>query len=428
MSKKRNHSVSVSRRGFLGSAAAFGAASMTAPSLSAAIGKSDTINVGFIGLGRRGSFLLEQTSRLADSGKKIKVVGVCEIYDVRLQEAAKKARLTGKGIYRDYRALLKHDGLDAVVVATPDHWHARMTMDALKAGKDVYCEKPFTHTYEQARACYEEAEKREKVVQVGVTSCSDTVWSDAFKLIDDEKIGKILLTTGHHSRNSKEGEWNRPIDKTANPNKNLDWAAFLGPATKTSWEPERYFRWRNYWDYSGGIATNLFYQQLTHLILALGGTEYPEIPGRVSAFGGNYQFWDCEVPDTFTVQINYAANHTMVLVASIANDVGIREAIRGHLGTIFFEPGRLVLKAQDKVTGKKPDIIIKSRRKGGAYEHLENFFDCMRTRKEPACPAQLAYWAQVAISMAVLSYQNGVITKWHNRREEIQYPGSEEEK
>lgn len=424
MSEKRKHSVS--RRGFLGSAAAFGAASMAAPSLSAAIGKNDTINVGFIGLGGRGAHLLSETLKLADAGKKIKVVAVCDIYDVRLQKAAKKAKLTGKGIYRDYRELLKQDGLDAVVVATPDHWHYQMTMDALKADKDVYCEKPFTYTYEQARECYEEAEKLEKVVQVGVNSCSDSLWTDAFKLIDDGKIGKVLLTTGHHSRNSKEGEWNYAIDKAADPNKNLDWKAFLGSAPKTSWEPERYFRWRKFWDYSGGIATDLFFHQLTHLLLALDGTEYPEFPRRVSAFGGIYQFWDREVPDTFTLQIDYPANHTVVLIASMANDVGIQEAIRGHEGTIVFEGGKMIVKTQSKITGAKPDIVVERTRKGGAYEHLENFYDCMRTRKEPACPARLAYHVQVAINMAVLSYRKGLTTYWHRRKEQILIPGAEE--
>ncbi len=417
-SEKRTYGKS-SRRGFLGQAAALGAGALAAPSLSAAIGKNDTINVGFIGLGGRGSHLLDETLKLAADGKKIKVAAVCDIYDIRLKAAAGKAKVDAKGVYRDYRALLKHPELDAVVIATPDHWHAQMSLDALKAGKDVYCEKPFTYTYTQAREVYEESEKRKKILQVGVNSCSDTRWADAFKLIEDGKIGKVLLTTGHHSRNSKEGEWNYAIDERADPNKNLNWKAFLGSAPQTSWEPERYFRWRKFWDYSGGIATDLFFHQLTHLLKAIDGPDYPEFPRRVSGFGGVYRFWDREVPDTFTLQIDYPANHTVVLIASMANDVGIPEAIRGYEGTIFFEGDKLIVKPQEKIVGKRDDIVMNRTKDGSAYNHLDNFFDCMRTRKEPNCPARLAYHVQVAIDMAVKSYKDSATYLWHRRKETV---------
>ena len=409
---------SVSRRSFMGRAAALGAGALTAPSLIKAAGANDTIEVGFIGVGGRGSHLLNETLKLAANGKKVKVTAVCDIYDMRLKAAAAAAKLPEKAAYRDYRKLLKQPGLDAVVIATPDHWHATMTLDAIKAGKDVYCEKPFTYTYEQAREVTEEAEKAERIIQVGVNSCSDTRWLDAFKLIEEGKIGKVLLTTGHHSRNSKAGEWNYEIDKRADPNKNLDWQAFLGSAPSTSWDPERYFRWRKFWDYSGGIATDLFFHQLTHLLLAIDGPD-PEFPRRVSSFGGIYQFYDREVPDTFTMTVDYPSNHTVVLVASMANDVGIPEAIRGHEATIFFEGDELVVKFQEKIVGKKPEIRIKSRRPGNAYEHLANFFECIRTRKQPNCPASLAYRVEVAIDMSVISYREGNTTYWHRRKEKI---------
>ncbi len=408
----------LSRRGFLGRAAAIGVGSLAAPSLTRAAGAGDTIGVGFIGLGGRGSHLLSETLRLAEAGQKVKPLAVCDIYTVRLEAAAAQAKLPKNAAYTDYRKLLEHPDLDAVVVATPDHWHAPMTMAAIKAGKDVYCEKPFTHTYEQARDVTEEADKLKRIVQVGVNSCSDSRWLDAFKLIDDGKIGKVLLTTGHHSRNSKAGEWNYPIDKKADPKKNLDWTAFLGSAQKTSWDPERYFRWRKFWDYSGGIATDLFFHQLTHLLLALDGPD-PEFPRRVSASGGIYQFYDREVPDTFTISVDYPSNHSVVLIASMANDVGIPEAIRGHEGTIFFEGEELICRFQEKIVGEKPEIRIKSTRAGGAYQHLENFFACIRSREEPACPPILAYKVQVAIHMAVTSYREGNTAYWHRRKEKI---------
>ena len=414
----------LTRRGFLGRAAALGAGAVAAPSLSAAVGANDIINVGVVGVGGRGGHLLNELLKLAEGGKKVKVVAVCDVYTVRLKAAAERAKLPDSAAYGDFRELLKHPGLNAVVIATPDHWHHAMTMEALKAGKDVYCEKPFTHTYQQAQEIYEEADKLKAIVQVGVNSCSDSRWMDAFKLIDEGKIGKILLTTAHHSRNSKAGEWNYTIDPKADPKKNLNWAGFLGPAPKTSWDADRYFRWRKYWDYSGGIATDLFFHQLSHLLVALDGPD-PEFPRRVSAFGGIYQFYDREVPDTLTVTIDYPSNHTCILVASMANDVGIPEAIRGHEGTIFFEGDELILRFQEQIVGKKPEVRVKSRRSGGALEHLENFFACMRTRKEPACSAFLAYKVQVAIHMAVASYREGNTAYWHRRREKIYMCGEE---
>ena len=199
----------VSRRRFLGKAAKAGILSLTAPSLLKA-GANDTIGLGFIGVGSRGMQLLKETLALASEGKKVRPVAVCDVYDLRLQEAAKIAKLPVEAAYRDFRELLKLQDLDAVVIATPDHWHAEMTLQALKAGKDVYCESPFTQTFEQARQITEEAEKLKRVIQVGVTGCSDSRYHSAFELIDAGKIGKVLLTTVSRCSNSREGEWNTP--------------------------------------------------------------------------------------------------------------------------------------------------------------------------------------------------------------------------
>ena len=415
MSQTRNLG-NVSRRGFMGSVAGAGIGTMLASSLKAGTGANDTINVGFIGMGGRGSHLLDETLKLAD--KKVKPVAVCDVYQVRLKAAQAKAQLADAAAYGDFRKLLAQPDLDAVVIASPDHWHAPMALEAIKAGKDVYLEKPFTHTYKEAQQVKDAAEKEKRVVQIGVNSCSESLWRDAYKLIEAGKIGKVLLTTAHHSRNSKAGEWNYDIDKAADPNKNLDWPGFLGSAPKTSWSAERFFRWRKYWDYSGGIASDLFFHQLTHLMVALDG-DSPEFPRRVSALGGIYQFWDREVPDTFTVQIDYPSNHTVVLISSMANDVGIVEAIRGHEGTIFFEGDALKLEYQKSVVGERAPVAAKNERKGGAMEHLDNFFACMRDRKKPACDVDLAYKIQVAVDMMVMSFREGQTAYWNRRKEEI---------
>jgi predicted dehydrogenase len=300
-----------------------------------------------------------------------------------------------------------------------------MTLAALRAGKDVYCESPFTYRFEEAREILEmvgepdrEAKRVNHVVQVGLTSLADARWLKAYDLIDKGKIGTVLLTTSHASFNSKNGAWNTPLDKRADPKRNLDWNAFLGSRPKKSWDPERYFRWRKYGDYSGGIAMQLLYPRLGEILMAIDGP-FPQFPRRVSAFGGIFNFYDREVPDTLTIQIDYPSNHTVVLTASVANDVGIVKAIRGHQGTIFFEEGELVLRSQEKIVGTRPAERFAFPEKDWTSEHLKDFLACVRTRREPVCPPRFAYRVQVAMHMAVISYRTGNTAYWHRRKGKV---------
>ena len=203
-------------------------------------------------------------------------------------------------------------------------------MEAIRNGKDVYLEKPMTYTVEEAREIAEAVQAGSRVLQVGSQYTSmDHFWK-AKKAIKDGLLGKVVWASGGFGRNrNQRGEWNYAIDPEATE-KTLDWKAFLGPAPKRAFDPERYFRWRKYWDYSGGIATDLFYHTVSPLLLAIGG----DFPQRVTSSGGIYVQKDREVPDTFFMNVDYPA-WTMQLACSVASGVGAPLVIHGTEATLF---------------------------------------------------------------------------------------------
>lgn len=404
----------ISRRDFLKGSAAAGAAvglglygSQAAMASPRVLGANDRILVGFIGCGNRGTYHLNSlVGKSKDPANKVAVVAVCDIYEARKQRAKDK---TGGEVYHDYRKLLERPDIDAVVIATPDHWHARMAIDAMEAGKDVYLEKPVTYTWQEAKEVAAVVKRTGRVLQVGAQSCSDDRWWQANKAIKEGAIGKVLWSSTGYCRNSTRGEWNYPIDEGANPD-NLDWKAFLGSAPNRPFDKERYFRWRKYWDYSGGIATDLFYHQLSHMQIALG----PEFPRRVSAGGGIYVQHDRDVPDTFHMIIDYPTDHSVVLSSSMANRQGVTELIRGHEATIYFEDPGIVIRPEDEFKEQRQEIQVAREPRLG---HMENFLDCVRTRNKPHLDADTAYKIMVAIRLGVESYRKEKVMRFDSEKE-----------
>ena len=203
-------------------------------------------------------------------------------------------------------------------------------MAALRNGKDVYLEKPMTYTVDEAKEIAEAVKASGRVLQVGSQYTSmDHFWK-AKKAIKDGLLGDVVWASGGFGRNrNQRGEWNYAIDPDATE-KTLDWKAFLGPAPKRAFDPARYFRWRKYWDYSGGIATDLFYHSVSPLLVAIGG----EFPLRVTASGGIYLQKDREVPDTFFMNVDYPA-WTMQLACSVGSGVGAPLVVHGSKATLF---------------------------------------------------------------------------------------------
>ena len=260
----------------------------------------------------------------------MQAVAVNDIWDKRKERARTATGVDERSVYHDYRELCARPDIDVVVIASPDHWHHAQTMEALRNGKDVYLEKPMTYTVDEAKDIADAVKASGRVLQVGSQYTSMDHFHKARKAVADGLLGKVMWVSGGFGRNRNlRGEWNYAIDPEATP-KTLDWKAFLGSAPKRPFDPERYFRWRKYWDYSGGIATDLFYHSVSPLLLTVGG----EFPARVTASGGIYMQKDREVPDTFFMNVDYPA-WTMQLACSVGSGVGAPLVVHGSEATLF---------------------------------------------------------------------------------------------
>ncbi len=411
---------SIERRDFMKTGAlAAGAAMTLRHNVQARIlGANDRINVGVIGVGGRGTSVMKWAMEVGSTTRPAQIVAVCDVYRKRVNNAQSISKAEMATL--DYRELLARKDIDAVVIATPDHWHAPIAIDAMRAGKDVYLEKPMTRTVEEAKKVYEVVKATSRVLQVGSQTTSSDQWWKARKAIQDGMIGQLLMSQGSYHRNSIEGEWNWPIDKNAGPEAKgedfIDWKMWLGSAPKRAFDADRFFRFRKYWDYSGGIATDLFYHVVAPLNICWGE---PQFPHKVMASGGIYVFKDGrEVPDTFHLIAEFPKGHSLVLSSSMANGQHIPGLIRGHEGTIMMVPdGRFEGKV-NSITVTPERIARKSfAEKWGRDEvqlatetrenHMENWLRCVRTRETPVLDALTAYKAMTTIAMSVQSYREG---------------------
>ena len=392
------------------------------------IGANDRINVGFVGCGGRMNAHIRRVMERNKERGDVQAVAVNDIWDKRKQRAREATGVDQRSVYHDYREVCARPDVDVVVIASPDHWHHLQTMDALRNGKDVYLEKPMTYTIDEAREVAEAVKSSGRVLQVGSQYTSmDHFWK-AKQAIKDGLLGEVVWASGGFGRNRNlRGEWNYAIDPEAT-DKTLDWKAFLGPAPKRAFDPERYFRWRKYWDYSGGIATDLFYHTVSPLLVAIGG----DFPFRVTSSGGIYVQKDREVPDTFFMNVDYPA-WTMQLACSVASGAGAPLVIHGSQATLFIgQNSENLVNTQMEVvpdaeyrdefvkkTGGdtlKIDVQPVAR---GAHPHMDNFLECVRSRQEPNLPARLGYQAMAAIGMGVQAYRQHEVLFFDRRRERV---------
>lgn len=420
---------SVNRRDFLKTATAVGSSLGLAGSAFAArpaktgrtIGANDKINIGVIGCGNRGTYVASEFAKAGAKEGNAQIIAVCDVYEKRKKKNQDIYKVEG---YLDYRELLARNDVDAVIVATPDHWHAKIALAAMDQGKDVYLEKPMCHTIEEARELVNTVKETKRVLQVGSQTTSGDQWHKAKKAIADGMIGKMLMSQGSYHRNSVEGEWNYTIEPEAGPDGKgenyLDWKMWLGSATKRPYDADRFFRFRKYWDYSGGIATDLFFHVVAPMNICWGE---PQFPHKVMAGGGIYQFKDGrEVPDTFYLAGDYPKEHSIVLSSSMANSQHIPGLIRGHEASLIMvehgrfeghaefitiKPEKKVISADYKAKWGEDDIKILVDDDNPMQKHVGNFLDCMRSRQKPTLDVETAAHAQVLISMGVQSYRQG---------------------
>jgi predicted dehydrogenase len=428
----RQPSSTSSRRGFLGrvpaiTAAMGGAAAaaqkqirpgVTARSAARVVGASDRIRVGMIGMGGMGTVHLQAFMQQSVEEKDIEVVAVCDVYTKRKERARTIAKLAEKDVHHDYRDLLARNDVDAVLIAAPDHWHGQMALDALASGKDVYLEKPMTHTIEEARALVEAVKKYGRVLQVGNQGLSAPSTHKLKELIDAGEVGPLLCAQATSARNSLLGEWNYRVEPEGTP-ENIDWKRWLGSAPQRPFSADRYFRFRKYWDYSGGIATDLFFHSLGPILYPMGA----QFPRQVSASGGIYVHKDREVPDTYATTIEYPSFYIEMSgsMANAAMGQYHRQAIYGHKGTLVVDRNQVLVYPEvfpelrprgQRATPARPEpkayeLPPQQPQRDARTPHTTNFFACVRSRKQPNAPAEIGFKIITAIKLGVYAYREG---------------------
>ena len=420
----------VSRRSFIKTMGIVsGATSLGGLMPSRVLGANDRINFAVIGTGGMGTGHLKSLVNRSEADN-IKVVGVCDVYRRRLNNSME---ISGADGTMDYREILDRKDVDAILIATPDHWHSKITLEGLDAGKHVYVEKPMTLTVEQAIEVRNAARKSDKVVQVGPNFTADDQYWLGNKLINDGRIGKVTWAQATYNRNPRSGGAFGAlgtVNETAGPQQQgedyVDWDMWLGwkwkLAPRIPWNPDHFFRFRRYWRYNGGVATDLLYHRLAPLLIALSGGN-GAYPSRVSGNGGLYIKDDGrDVPDVFTLTADYPEKYTINLVSVLTNDTQRPTRIFGQYGTMEFDgdvimTGNGAFKDDFRKLNDGYDMIRIPTKETRDLEG--NFIDVIRKGGRLHCNAELGCTTMVAIKMGVESYRQSKTLLWDHDREVV---------
>ncbi len=420
----------ITRRTFAAAAAGLTAGAMSADRV---VGANDRVRLGFIGLGNRGDQVLDAFLTHKDAD----VAAVCDLYQPYLDFAAKKIG-TNPRQFKDYHQLLEMKDLDAVVVATPDHWHALITVDACRAGKDVYCEKPLSLYVAEGRAMVTAARENKRVVQCGIQRMSSPMAAEAAELVRSGGIGKVTVVRAFHVQNEWPKGIGRPTD--GDPPAGFDWDAWTGPAPLRKYNKNRtFYRFRWFYDFSGGQLTNFGVHYLAQIHRSLG----VDAPKAVAAVGGKFADYDNrEVPDTMEVMWHYPGD-TLVTFSQF-NATGAPPAarpceieFRGTKGTMYFStngyevvpesitPNEFAARTPvDRTvekgwrTGAKPEIAAK--KVAGTMrdaDHARNFLDCVKSRKTPSCDVEYGHRCTTAAHVANIAHRTRSMLIWDARAE-----------
>lgn len=408
----------ISRRSFLQSSAiAAGTAALSARSYAQVAGANNRLRMAFIGCGTIGKEHMDGLLKIRDE-ENLDIVAICDVYRKRAEEFAAQAGGSVK-ITQRYEDVLAMQDVDYVLIATPEHSHAYLTLAALDAGKHVYVEKPVTHTIPEAVAVLAKTQQTGLKVQVGVQGMADDSYSSAYEAIRAGKLGKIVQAQIDYVRNYQErGPWRRETVPAGRPD-DLDWETWVTPATARPFDAHRYLEWRCYSEYSGGIATDLFIHRLTRLIKAC-GLQYPS---RVCGMGGIYT-WDDgrDLPDSMEMLAEYPAidgitnGMTVHVLGTMANDDENPHCIRGTDATLTFTSGGWEIKADDK----KGAIIATHKKTGGedVKPHHRNHHDAIRNNAPLNCPVELGLYGLAAVRMANLSLKDRKMYGWDAQRQD----------
>jgi predicted dehydrogenase len=390
-----------------------------APSPGRVIGANDRIQVAYIGVGKQGMLHVRLQKQHAEPNN-IAQVAVCDLYQKHLHASKALLGLKDSDAYADHRRLLERKDIDAVVISTVDNWHGPVSIDALEAGKHVFCEKPMTRYLGEAFAVYDAVKKFGKVYVVGSQGCLDPKWHKAAEWVKAGKLGPLVWGQGSYCRNNKKNsEWTFPVDVEATEN-NLDWFRWLGKAPKIPFNPEHYFSWHKYYAYNSGIIGNLLPHRLHPMMLATGTLEFPR---RVVATGTRKVSTDREITDTTHLLAEFPSGLTLVVAGTTVNEQGLPDILRGRNGTLHFAS------SQNKVTFQPESIFadevdtqeFSDPQPTERIERLEkNFFDCIRDGKTPAANIELAIRTQTVLALAEMSERLGLTLFFDEKKRTIQ--------
>jgi predicted dehydrogenase len=436
----------MNRRDFMKTTVLAGATASVARSAHAqTVSPSEKIAVGFIGCGARAHQHLQDLGRMND----VEVVAVCDAYTGRAQRA--RERTGGRAtIVKDYKEILANPAIDSVFIVTPDHWHKTMMIEALAAKKDIYLEKPMSHSVEDGLAMLAAAKRSDRIVEVGSQGVSGADMAKARELVKAGRIGEVTMVRAAYNRNSDGGAWLYPIPPDASE-QTVNWQQFLGPAPARPFDLNRFFRWRCYWDYSGGVATDLF----VHLVSWLNFVLDAKMPKAIVATGETYRFKKThEVPDTVNALLLYPEGFTANLCCTFNNEQGAESGLEilGTTGSLILRNGDIVLKAEQRQEDNrwvvdswpqaledayyadpkiqavespftwKPRVESEGERwrvegLDASFMHLRNFFESLRTRKPPYEDALFGHRAAACAHMVNRSIREKRMVEWDFAKE-----------
>lgn len=403
------------------------------------VAANDHIQIALIGAGGQGQY----DTKIAASVPGIKVVAAADCYNNRLAHCKE---LWGPDILttRDYREILDRKDIDAVIIGTPDHWHKQASIDAMNAGKDVYCEKPMIHLYSDGPAMIEASRSTKRILQIGSQRVSSIVYAKAKEILSSGAIGKLNMISAFWDRNSSIGAWNYTVPPDASP-ETCDWPRFLGTAPKIPFNAEHFFQWRKWKAYGSGVAGDLF----VHLFSGIHFITGAHGPTRAMATGG-LRFWKDgrDVPDVLLGLFDYPEGFNLALHVNFVDGGSEGEGFlfTGSEGTMEIagntlivnrvprekEPGLMIgsftEEMQKNITAayreKYPlvepteptrvgnDRYVVPRDYSDSYDHLKNFFAAVRSRQPVVEDAVFGYRAAGAALLTNLSYERDAIVKW----------------
>lgn len=398
-----------SRRHFLAGISGAGVAVQASGAPSPATPK---LGIGLIGCGGRGSHLANVVRGLAGEGVNADIVAVCDIYQPRRERVAGRF---GVKAYASAAELLADPNVHGVIVATPDRVHVYNALEATRAGRHVYCEKPLTHwrQFDKLKELVREVRARGNVFQVGAQWVSDPVWLRATQMVRQGGIGRPTHAQTGYFRFGDSGERGMPVeDPNASPGPGLNWDAFQADAPQHPFSASRFFQWRMFLDYSGGPSTDLYPHPMTRLFKVLG----VGLPSKVVAVGGRYVYdGERDVPDTFDLLIEYPEKLTVAVLGTITNQTGLDTIVRGTEGTLSFTDGGFQIEPGPGSTKGRAGVSLMNQER----EHMRNFLQCMAEHKTPNCDIELAYRVQVPLIMAMMSFTEGKVAYFDAAAETI---------